>query len=171
MTTEPSARRTTTRVSRIIKAPRDRVYHACLDPDALASWRVPDNMTGRMHVFDAREGGTYRMSLTYQDAAPGNDAAHGNATHRPRGKTSDDIDSFQGRFIELVPNEKIIEMILFESPDPQFHGEMKITTSLKDSAQGTEITILCQDIPTGIRPEDNEMGCQSSLRKLAARLE
>jgi uncharacterized protein YndB with AHSA1/START domain len=165
MTTEPSARRTTTRVSRIIKVRRDRVYRACLDPDALASWRVPDNMTGRMHVFDAREGGAYRMSLTYQDAAPGD------TTHRPRGKTSDDTDCFQGRFIELVPNEKIIEMIVFESPDPQFHGEMKITTSLKDCAQGTGITILCQDIPAGIRPEDNEMGCQSSLRKLAARLE
>jgi uncharacterized protein YndB with AHSA1/START domain len=165
MATESPARRNTTRVSWIIKAPRDRVYRACLDPNALASWRVPDNMTGCMHMFDAREGGAYRMSLTYRDAAPQE------AAHRPRGKTSDATDSFQGRFIELVPNERIIEMIAFESSDPQFDGEMKITTSLKDCAQGTEITILCQDIPVGIRAEDNAMGCQSSLQKLAARLE
>ena len=161
MTTEPATTHATTRVSRIIKASRDAVYRACLNPDALVSWRVPDNMTGHVHAFDAREGGTYRMSLTY----------HQDAADRPRGKTSDDTDSFHGRFVELVVNEKIVEIIAFESSDPRFVGEMKITTSFNDCAQGTEITILCQDIPAGIRPEDNAMGCRSSLRKLAARLE
>jgi hypothetical protein len=65
--TEPPGGPASTRVSKIIKAPRTAVYQACLDPDALASWRVPDSMTGHMHVFDAREGGTFRMSLTYKD--------------------------------------------------------------------------------------------------------
>ncbi len=65
--TQPFARSASTQVSRIIKAPREAVYQACLDPDALAFWRAPDNMKGRVHVFDAREGGRLRVSLTYQD--------------------------------------------------------------------------------------------------------
>jgi uncharacterized protein YndB with AHSA1/START domain len=113
-----------------------------------------------LHVFDAREGGTFRMSLTYQDPK-----------HSPGGKTSEDTDTFQGKFIELVPDEKIVEVIKFESRDPRFAGEMKITTSFTDTDEGTEITVLCQDIPAGIRLEDNEMGCKESLQKLAALIE
>ncbi len=153
-------RRASTQVSKIITAPRKAVYQACLDPNAVAAWRVPDTMKGHMHVFDAREGGTFRMSLTYQDPK-----------RSPGGKTSEDTDTFQGRFIELVPDEKIVEVIEFESQDPRFAGEMTITTRLTDTDEGTEITVLCQDIPAGIRPEDNEMGSQQSLQKLAALIE
>jgi uncharacterized protein YndB with AHSA1/START domain len=158
--TEPSAKRASTQVSKIIKAPRKTVYQACLDPDALASWRVPGNMKGHVHVFDAREGGTYRMSLTYQDPK-----------HSPGGKTSEDTDTFHGRFVELVPYEKIVEVIEFETRDPRFAGEMKITTSFTDTEEGTEVTVLCQGIPAGVRPEDNEMGTKQSLQKLAALIE
>ena len=129
---ESSAKRASTRVSRIIKAERKAVYHAFLDPDSVASWLAPNNMRGHVHAFDAREGGTFRMSLTYQ-----------NPEHSLAGKTSEDTGTFQGRFVELVP----------------------------DANGGTEITILCEDIPKGIRPEDNELGCKESLQKLAAFLE
>jgi uncharacterized protein YndB with AHSA1/START domain len=154
--TEPSAGRSSTQVSKIIKAPRSAVYQACLDPDALASWRVPDNMTGHMHVFDARAGGTFRMSLTYNDR-----------DQSPGGKTSEGTDTFQGRFIELIPDEKIVEVIEFESQDLRFAGEMKMTTSLYDTGQGTEITVRCEGIPAGIRPEDNEAGTEQAMQKLA----
>jgi uncharacterized protein YndB with AHSA1/START domain len=156
--TEPSVERARTRVAKIIKAPRTAIYQACLDPDALAAWRVPDNMEGHVHVFDAREGGTFRMSLTYNDPE-----ARG-------GKTSKGTDTFQGRFIELIPDEKIVEVIEFESQDPRFVGEMKMTTSLTDADEGTEITVLCEDIPPGVRPEDNEVGTEQALQKLATLL-
>lgn len=155
--TDPSARRASTQVSKIIQAPRRAVYQAFLDPAVLAAWRAPDNMKGHVHVFEAREGGRFRMSLTYPDPE-----------RSPGGKTSEDTDTFQGRFIELVPYEKIVEGIEFESRDPRFAGEMKITTSFTDADGGTEVTVLCQDIPAGIRPEDNEMGSKQSLQKLAA---
>ena len=151
--TGPSDKEASTQVSKIIKAPRKAIYQACLDPDALASWRVPDTMKAHVHVFDAREGGRFRMSLTYQDPR-----------HSPRGKTSEGTDTFQGRFVEIVPDEKIVEVIEFESDDPSYGGEMTITTSLADAEDGTEITILCQDIPPGIRLEDNETGCRQALQ-------
>ena len=155
-----SMTRASTNVSRIIKAPRRAVYEACLDPDAVAAWRVPDNMTAHVHVFDPREGGTYRMSLTYRDPK-----------QSPGGKTSEDTDTFQGRFVELVPDEKIVEAIEFDSRDPAFAGEMKMTTRLVDADGGTEVTILSQDLPPGIRPEDNEEGTGQALQKLAALVE
>lgn len=155
--TEHSGARARTCVSQVIKAPRDAIYRACLDPASLVLWRVPDSMVARVHAFDAREGGRFRMSLTYQDPA-----------QSPGGKTSGDTDTFQGRFTELVPDEKIVEVVQFESQDPRFAGEMTLTTSFTDTDEGTEVTVLCEDIPAGIRPEDNEAGTQQALRKLAA---
>jgi uncharacterized protein YndB with AHSA1/START domain len=149
-----------TKVSRIIHAPREAIYAACVDPVALAAWRVPDGMTARVHAFHAREGGSYRMSLTYADRE-----------NSPGGKTSDDTDTFEGRFAALVPNERIVELIRFESPDPRFAGEMRMTTSFADAGGGTEVTIACEDLSPGIRPEDNELGCAMSLRKLARLVE
>jgi uncharacterized protein YndB with AHSA1/START domain len=152
--------RATTKVSTIIKAPRRAVYRACLDPVALAAWRVPDNMTAQVHVFDAHKGGTYRMSLTYRDPR-----------QSPGGKTSEDTDTFQGRFVELVADERIVEAIEFDARDPAFAGEMKMTTLLADADGGTEVTMLCQALPPGIRPADNEAGTRQALHKLAALLE
>jgi uncharacterized protein YndB with AHSA1/START domain len=158
--TESSPKGASTSVSRTIKAPRKAVYHAFLDPASVAAWLAPDNMKGHVHAFDPREGGRFRMSLTY--IAP---------KHSLGGKTSENTDTFQGRFVELVPYAKIVEVIEFESRDPAFAGEMSMTVSLADVAGGTKVTILCENIPKGIRPEDNEQGCKESLQKLAALLE
>lgn len=149
-----------TTVSRVIDAPRSEVYRAFLDPDAVVAWLPPEGMTGRVHRFDAREGGTFRVSLTYRDATGG-----------AGGKTTPDTDTYRGRFASLVPDERIEEVVEFESADPRFAGEMRITVTFEDAADGTAVTYRCDDIPSGIRPEDNEAGCRSSLGKLAALVE
>ena len=151
-----------TKVSRLIKAPLQAVYRAFLDRDALAAWLPPETMAGRVHALDPRPGGKFAMSLTYQDPqlAPGG-----------QGKTSENTDTFQGRFVELVPDEKIVWAVQFDSPHPEFAGEMRITWSLADAGDGTQVSVLCENIPPGVRPEDNEMGSRSSLQKLAALVE
>ncbi len=149
---------TSTKVSRIIKATRKTIYRALTDPRALAQWRVPDDMTGTIHEFDARPGGTYRMSLTY---------AHGSR----RGKTAAATDTFQGRFAELAQDQRVVELIDFESDDGGFAGTMRLTTSLIDTADGTEVTMLHEGLPAGVRPEDNEVGTLMSLAKLARLVE
>jgi uncharacterized protein YndB with AHSA1/START domain len=150
----------TTRVSRIIKAPRHKIYQAFLDPQAVAAWLAPDTMRGQVHTFDPREGGQFRISLAYQHPA---DAQ--------RGKTSENVDTFHGRFVELVPNEKIVEAIEFETQDPAFGGEMTMTVKLRDVDGGTEVSLLYENVPRGIRPEDNKAGSRQSLNKLAAYVE
>jgi len=151
-----SASRSTT-ISRVIHASRDTVYRAFLNGEAVAVWLPPGNMTGVAHVFDAREGGTFRISLVYPEADSG------------RGKSSERTDTFQGRFAKLVPNEEIVWITQFESTDPAFAGEMTITTTLvpeNDDAACT-VTMICECIPPGIRLEDNEAGCRLTLEKLA----
>jgi uncharacterized protein YndB with AHSA1/START domain len=58
-----------TQISRRINAPRAAIYRALLDPHAVAKWKVPDGMTCCVHEFDAREGGSFRISLTYDSPA------------------------------------------------------------------------------------------------------
>jgi uncharacterized protein YndB with AHSA1/START domain len=149
-----------TSVSTLIKAPREQVYQAFLDPEAVAEWLSPDGMKGHVDIFEPHVGGKLRMSLTYLDQKD-----------RPRGKTSEDVDTSEGTFVELIPNEKIVQVFEFESDQPDMTGEMRITWSLADADGGTEVTVLMEDIPQGIRLEDNELGSRQSLRKLAAFVE
>jgi uncharacterized protein YndB with AHSA1/START domain len=93
-----------TRISRVINAPRAAVYRVLLDPRAIARWKVPDGMTAQVHEFEAREGGRIRISLTY-DQPTGT------------GKTTARTDTYHGYFAKLVPNEKIIEVDEFETTD------------------------------------------------------
>ncbi len=148
----------TTRHLKHIKAPRQRVYLTLLDADAIVKWKVPDGMTCEVHAFEAREGGTFRISLTYKDPSSA-------------GKTTTHTDTYHGRFAKLVPNEQIIEVDEFESDDPALQGEMTITYTLADAAGGTDLFAVHEGLPAVVAPADNELGWQMSLRKLAALLE
>ncbi len=149
-----------TSVSRVINAPRSAVYRAFLDPQAVATWLPPDTMTGIVHTLEPREGGAFRMSLVYP---PGEAAG--------RGKTSDDTDTFAARFVTLTPDECVEWAVTFDSADPALSGEMIVRTTLEPAGTDTRVTMLCENIPSGIRPEDNEAGCRSTLEKLAAFVE
>lgn len=149
-----------TRTSRTIKAEPDALYHAFVDPEALIQWLPPGEMTGEIHHFDARIGGGYRMSLFY----PSSDRAH-------RGKTSEHEDSVTVRFVELVPGVKIVEAVTFDSLDPAFSGEMRMEVTFEPIEGGTDVTIVCSNIPAGIVPEDNDRGAAESLQKLANYIE
>jgi uncharacterized protein YndB with AHSA1/START domain len=145
-----------TRTSRIINASREAIYRAFTDPAALEVWLVPGDMTGKVHEFDARIGGGYQMSLYYPTSEQAN-----------RGKTTDREDRYTARFLELTPPSRIIEAITFDSDDPAFSGEMTMTVTLEETDSATEVTIVFENIPPGIRPEDNDTGTRSSLAKLA----
>jgi len=107
-------------------------------------------------MFDAREGGRFRISLTYDDP-------------QGVGKTDEQTDTFHGRFIELVPDTKAVQVIVFESDDPSMAGEMTITTTLGEA--GEVLEGVHENLPPGIKPEDNLLGWQMSIDKLARLVE
>jgi uncharacterized protein YndB with AHSA1/START domain len=147
-----------TQVTRRINASRSTVYRALLDADAIAKWRVPADMSSHVHEFDAREGGSFRVSLTY-DAQDGT------------GKSMDSTDTYHGRFLRLVPDEQVVEVLEFETADPALRGAMTVTTTLTDSEGGTDVTILHQGVPDAIPAADNEAGTSMALAGLARLVE
>lgn len=147
-----------TRISRRVQAPRARVYRALLDAGAVATWMAPDGMTSQVHAFEAREGGSFRISLTY-DGQSG------------AGKTTARTDTFHGRFERLVTDVQVVEVLEFETADPELRGEMTITIALADADGATEVHALHDGLPRGLSPDDNEMGWRMSLAKLAALVE
>ena len=90
---------------------------------------------------------------------------------KDRGKTSEREDRFTARFVELTPPKGIVQAIAFDSVDPAFAGEMTMVVTLEEADGGTDVTIEFENIPSGIRPEDNEEGTRLSLEKLARYVE
>ena len=139
----------TIRLHRVLRAPPERVYRAFLDADAKAKWLPPHGFTGRVHRDEARVGGTYRMSFT-------------NFT---TGKSH----AFGGRYLELVPHERIRYADRFE--DPGLPGEMRVTITLKPVSVGTELGIQQEGVPDIIPVTDCYLGWQESLAQLAQLVE
>jgi uncharacterized protein YndB with AHSA1/START domain len=147
-----------TRISQYVNAPRERVYRALLDAREVASWKVPAGMTCQVHAFDAREGGSFRISLTYE-------------VPTGTGKTTAHTDTYHGRFVKLVPNEQVVEVDEFETTDPAMRGEMTITITLTDADGRTNVLAVHEGLPPGASTADNEVGWRMALEKLAALVE
>jgi len=141
-----------------VNAPRPAVYQAFLDADAVAEWRVPDGMTSHVHEFEAREGGEFRVSLTYD--APDR-----------TGKSAPHTDTYHGHFVRLVPDEQVVEVFEFETADPALGGTMTITTTLTDAGGGTDVLIVHEGIPDIVPAADNETGTRMALANLAKLVE
>jgi len=147
-----------TSASTVVRARPDEVYEAFMNPATLIEWLPPGEMTGRIHEFNGREGGGYRISLFY----PPTESAH-------RGKTAEREDMVSVRFVELVPARRIVQAVTFHTTDPSLMGAMTLVATFEEVPGGTDVTIACTDLPPGLRPEDNEAGSRESLEKLAKR--
>ncbi len=147
-----------TRITRHVNAPRATIYRALVDADAVATWMVPTGMTSHVHNFDPRKGGTFRVSLTYDEPTG-------------TGKTTTHTDTYHGRFVKLVPNEQVVEQVEFETADPELRGEMTITITLADADGGTEFVAVHDRLPPGLSPADNETGWRMALDRLVKLVE
>lgn len=131
----------TVRLHRVLHAPPERVYRAFLDADAYAKWLPPNGFTCKVHQLDARVGGTYRATFTNFSTGNGH--------------------SFGGKYLELVPNERIRHDDQFE--DPNLPGTMITTIELKPVSVGTDVHIVQEGIPDAIPVEACYLGWQESL--------
>jgi uncharacterized protein YndB with AHSA1/START domain/ketosteroid isomerase-like protein len=146
--------------ARLIRADAAAVYRAYVDPSALVQWLPPSGMKGRIEAFDARVGGHYRIVLTYA-----------NPEGEGSGKTTNDTDVVHGRFVELVQDRRIVQSVQFESPDPRFVGEMRMTWRLEPAPHGTTVVITAENVPEGVAPADHVTGFTATLENLASFVE
>jgi uncharacterized protein YndB with AHSA1/START domain len=146
----------TDRASRVIDAPVARVFNALVDRDALEAWLPPSGMTARFERFDPTPGGSYRLVLTYT------------APTDPRGKSSADSDIVEARYIDIVPDDRVVQAVDFVSEDPAFAGTMTMTWAVRAIDGGTRVEIVADDVPDGISADDHAAGLNSSLDNLAS---
>lgn len=139
----------TVQFHRVLRATPERVYRAFVDADAMAKWLPPNGFTGKVHHLEAKVGGTYKMS--FMNFSTG-------TSH-----------SFGGRYLELVPHERIQYTGKFD--DPNLPGEMKTTITLKKVSSGTELSIVQEGLPDVIPPDACYLGWQESLALLAKLVE
>jgi uncharacterized protein YndB with AHSA1/START domain len=139
----------TVKLHRVLRATPERVYRAFLDADAMAKWLPPHGFTGRVHHIDARVGGTYKMSFTNFSSGH---------TH-----------SFGGKYLELIPNERIRHSDKFD--DPNLPGEMQTAISIRKVSVGIELDIVQEGIPEVIPIEACYLGWQESLTLLSQLVE
>ena len=126
----------TTQNSLDIKATQEKIYNAFINPTSLEIWQAPGEMTAKIHNFDLRIGGGYQMSLFYPDNE-----------NETTGKTAGKEDRYTARFVELIPNKKIVQAINFDTSNPDFMGEMIMEVVLKPIDNGTNITFTFKNIP------------------------
>src|ERR1700704_838047 len=139
----------TVRLHRVLRSPPERIYRAFLDADAMAKWLPPNGFTCKVHQLDAKVGGTHQMSFI--------------------NFTTGHSHSFGGKYLELVPHERIRYTDKFD--DPNLLGEMQVTITLKKVSVGTELNIVQEGVPEIIPAEACYLGWQESLPLLAKLVE
>lgn len=142
-----------TKISRVLSAAPSAVYAALLDPDAVARWMVPDGMRSVVNQFDPREGGDFRITLTYDEPTGS-------------GKTTPQSDSYHGTFVRLVPDREVIQEMEFDSDDSSMRGRMRLELFLQKAGDGTLLSVEHHDLPPGVSAADNDIGWSMALDKL-----
>lgn len=150
----------TDEASLLIHAAPGQIWSALVDPRAWEFWLPPSGMRGRVERFDLRTGGSYRMVLTYLDAGPG---AAG-------GKSTPDSDVVDGRFVEVVTGERLVQAVDFVSDDPRLDGTMSMTWSIAPRDGATLVTFRADGVPPGVGAADHATGLTDSLVGLARHL-
>ena len=145
----------TDRASRVVNAPVARVFNALVDRDALETWLPPRGMSARFERFDPTPGGSNRLVLTYADPTSS------------RGKASADSDIVETRYVDIVPNDRVVQAVDFVSEDPAFAGTMTMTWTVRAVDGGTSVEITADDVPDGISADDHAAGLAASLDNLA----
>ncbi len=135
----------TVHLHRVLRAPPQMVYRAFLEAAALAKWLPPYGFVCKVQHLDATVGGTFKMAFESFSTGQGH--------------------AFGGRYLQLVPGERIQYTDQFD--DPHLPGEMQVTVTLTPVSCGTEIDVEQAGIPAAIPVEMCYLGWQESLAQLA----
>jgi Uncharacterized conserved protein len=139
----------TVKLHRVLRSTPERVYRAFIDGDAMAKWLPPNGFTGKVHSIDAKVGGIYKMSF--------------------KNFTTGQSHSFGGKYLELVPNQRLRYTDRFD--DPNLPGEMMTTVTIAQVSVGVELNVVQEGIPEAIPADACYLGWQDSLTQLAMLVE
>ncbi len=132
------------RLTRHFEAPRDAVFRAWTEPEALADWFGPKGVEARKVVSDARPGGRFSLEMHEHDG----------------------IYPVSGIYREVSPPDRLVLSWVWG------HGELEgletvVTIELRERDGGTELTLLHEGLPTEIARDKHEGGWLSCFDCLA----
>jgi uncharacterized protein YndB with AHSA1/START domain len=105
----------------------------------------PNGFACTVHKLEAQIGGSYRMSF--------------------RNFTTSQSHSFNGQYIELIPNQRLRYVDRFDGPN--LTGGIQVTVTLRPVSVGTDLDIIQEGLPDMIPVETCYLGWQDSLQNLA----
>lgn len=153
----------TTRIGTHINAPRSTVYQLLLDGDAVATWMMPDGIATEVHRFEAVEGGSFSITLTYDESTD-----TGETRQHDAGTVRQQHDAYFGTFRSLIPDEQVVEVLEFVTEKPDMTGTQTVTFTLTAADGGTHLEVLHEGVPSGLSSAENHIGWQMALTKLVA---
>ena len=147
------------RAFRVVAAPCERVFQAFIKPDQIVRWLPPAGARAILDEFEPTPDGRFRMTLVFGGGGS------------EKGKTSENTDTVDGKFLEVVPPHHIVQQFTFVSDNPSFAGTMRMTWTLAERTEGTLVGVAAENVPEGISPEAHQVGMASSLENLATYVE
>jgi uncharacterized protein YndB with AHSA1/START domain len=131
-------------LERVLQAPRERVFAACVEPEQLAEWWGPAGFTTTSVDLDVREGGRYRMTMQPPD---------GEAFH------------LSGAYSVVEPPQSLVYTFEWEEPDPD-DQETVVKLSFLDDREGTRLVLDQGPFATEARYALHEAGWTETLDRL-----
>jgi uncharacterized protein YndB with AHSA1/START domain len=131
-------------MTRVIHAPRQRVFSAMTEPDVLAKWWGPSGFTAPSVELDRRVGGGYRIAMQPPDG---------------------ELFYLSGEFREIDPPARLAYTFRWEDPDPD-DRETLVTLALGDLGESTEVAFTQGVFATEARRALHEQGWTESFVRL-----
>jgi predicted enzyme related to lactoylglutathione lyase/uncharacterized protein YndB with AHSA1/START domain len=146
----PTAEQLILNITRVIRAPRPRVFAAFTTMDEIKKWLGSDKCSVVAGQMDFRKGGRYTYKSNNHDMGPSD---------------------ITGAYQEIVPNELIrFTWAVKNNPQTEGWGEMLVTVRFADHSEGTQISLTHEGfIDEQVRDGHNQ-GWNDSFRKLEATL-
>ena len=136
------------RITRTIRAPRQKVFEAFVRPDLFRSWFGPRGHTVTEASLDPRVGGRYRISL------------------RPK---SGETFTVGGTYREVKAPERLVFTWMWDTAPMNAIGETLVTVTLAEHGGDTELTLVHTGFPAAAARDAHTQGWGSSLSKLVER--
>ncbi|WP_349408953.1 SRPBCC domain-containing protein [Pseudalkalibacillus sp. SCS-8] len=128
-------------VSKVYPVKVDRMYKAWTNSEELAKWWGPEGYTTTVEKMNVKVDGEYKFIMT-----------------PPEGESK----VLVGRYVEIVPNEKLVFTWKWDDPESQF-PETKVTIQYVDQDGSTEVKVTHEQLPSEEAAEGHNQGWSSSL--------
>ncbi len=135
---------TTLSITRIIKAPREKVFRAWVEPEQMRLWMAPGPIVVEDVAVDLKVGGAYRIVMNDKSRSKKHIAV--------------------GVYKEITSPERLVCTWMWEGEEPAV--ETLVTVTFKDMGATTEMHILHELFPDAESRDGHTEGWNACFEKL-----